>query len=195
MSIRWAALLAVALALPLRTRAEEADADLSRAGCTVRTAAVDDQGISLVQAACTWQDVAPQAVLAVLRDPARLARALSTLAECRRLPDGRLVQVHRVGWPIDDRQITLDWSESALPGGGTRFDYHGSAAQEALVDGRVQIRIDEGSWEIRPGASGGTRLRYTSRYDAGGNLKPWVVRAFQTSGIATSLAELRAAAL
>ncbi len=189
------AALLLALAAPLAAAGEAADAELSRAGCSVRSAAVDAQGISRVEAACSWQDVAPEAVLAVLRDPARLARALSTLAECRRLPDGRLLQVHTVGWPIDDRQITLDWKETALPGGGTRFDYRGSARQEPLSTGRVLIRVDEGSWEIRASASGGTRLLYTSRYDAGGNLKPWVVRAFQKSGIATSLAELRASAL
>ena len=189
-----AAALALALALPLAANADEADAALWRAGCSVRSAEVDAQGISRVLAACFWRDVAPEAVLAVLRDPPRLARALSTLSECRRLPDGRLLQVHSVGWPIDDRQITLDWQETLLPGGGVRFDYRGSVLQEPVERGRVLIRVDEGMWEIRPGDSGGTRLRYTSRYDAGGNLKPWVVRAFQKNGIATSLTELRAAA-
>jgi hypothetical protein len=42
-------------------------------------------------------------------------------------------------------------------------------------------------------AAGGTQLYYTSRYDAGGTLKPFLVRRFQKEGIATSLEELRAA--
>ena len=168
------------------------DQDLMRAGCRVRTTQVDARGMATVAADCHRQR-APEAVLGVLRDPAKLASALSSLGECKRLPGGRVLQVHTVGWPLDDRQITLDWRETALPDGGVRFDYARSAQQEPLGKGRVAILEDEGFWEIRGDGAGGTKLAYSSRYDAGGNLKPWVVRRFQKDGIATSLEELLAA--
>lgn len=168
------------------------DQGLMRAGCRVRTTQVDARGIATVAADCHWQRT-PEAVLGVLRDPAKLGAALSSLGECKRLPGGRVLQVHTVGWPLDDRQITLDWRETALPDGGVRFDYTRAAQQEPLGDGRVAILEDAGFWEIRGDGAGGTKLAYSSRYDAGGNLKPWVVRRFQKDGIATSLEELLAA--
>ena len=162
-------------------------------GCRVRTAEVDERGVATVEARCAW-DVAPASVLAILRDPARLGAALDALGECRSLADGRVLQVHTVGWPIDDRQVTLDWREEPLDSGGARFVYGRSARQEPLVEGRVAIAVDEGSWEVSESAAGGTTLVYTSRYDAGGALESFLVRRFQREGIATSLAELRAAA-
>jgi Polyketide cyclase / dehydrase and lipid transport len=180
----------LAFAAHAETEARD-DQDLMRAGCRVRTAQVDVRGIATVAAECSWQRT-PDAVLGVLRNPALLGAALSSLGECKRLPGGRVLQVHTVGWPLDDRQITLDWRETALPDGGVRFDYARAAQQEPLGAGRVEILEDEGRWEIRPDGAGGTKLSYSSRYDAGGNLKPWVVRRFQKDGIATSLEELLA---
>ncbi len=187
--------LSLALALPASAALAEAvdDQDIVRGGCRVRTAAIDARGVATVEARCVW-DVAPEALLAMLREPAQLGTVLSTLAECRRLPDGRVLQVHSVGWPLDDRQVTLDWQESVLEDGGVRFSYRRAAKQEPLAEGRVEIVEDEGHWEIRRNGNGGTQLYYASRYDAGGTLKPWVVRRFQKDGIATSMEELRAAA-
>jgi len=170
----------------------DAGAEIRRAGCRVYTKSVDAGGVATVTAECRWP-LGHDAVLALLRSPQRLRDAISSLAECRKLPDGRVVQVHRVGWPLGDRQVTLDWRERRLPAGGVRFDYRRALQQEPLGEGRVEIREDEGRWEIRPDGAGGTRLVYTSRYDAGGALRPFVVRRFQKHGIASSLEELRAA--
>jgi hypothetical protein len=150
--------------------------------------------VARVEARCAW-DVAPASVLAILRDPARLGAALDALGECRRLADGRILQVHSVGWPIDDRQVTLDWREEPLENGGARFVYGRAARQEPLAAGRVAIAVDEGTWEVSASAGGGTALVYTSRYDAGGALEPFLVRRFQRDGIARSLVELREAAV
>ena len=188
-------LLGLPLALATADAAEargEANAEIRRAGCRIYTKAVDPGGVATVAAECRWP-LAHDAVLALLRSPQRLRDAITSLAECRKLPDGRVVQVHRVGWPLGDRQVTLDWRERRLPAGGVRFDYRRAQQQEPLGAGRVEIREDEGRWEIRPDGAGGTRLVYTSRYDAGGALRPFVVRRFQKHGIASSLEELRAA--
>jgi len=192
---RSAAALTLAFTFAPRAGAERdggAAGTIERAGCRVHTEAIDARGVATVAAECHWA-VATEAVLATLRNPAKLGAALSSLAECRRLPDGRLLQVHAVGWPLEDRQVTLDWREAALEDGGLRIHVQRAEQQEPLVAGRSAILESEGRWEIRPDGAGGTKLSYHSRYDAGGNLKPWLVRRFQKNGVATSLEELRSA--
>jgi len=185
--------LLAALATPAAAEARgDGSAEIRRAGCRVYTERVDADGVATVTADCRWP-LELEAVLATLRSPQKLTVALTSLADWRRLPDGRVVQVHRVGWPLGDRQVTLDWRERRLPAGGVRFEYRRAANQEPLADGRVGIREDEGRWEIRRDGERGTRLVYTSRYDAGGALKPFLVRRFQKHGIASSLEELRTA--
>jgi carbon monoxide dehydrogenase subunit G len=165
---------------------------LERAGCRVRTAAIDARGVATVAADCHWA-VSTEAVVATLRDPEKLGDALSSLRLFERLPDGRVLQVHEVGWPLDDRQVTLDWRETPLAGGGLRIEVAPSERQEPLGEGRAAIVESRSRWEIRPDGRGGTELSYRSRYDAGGTLKPWLVRRFQKLGVASSLAELRSA--
>lgn len=165
---------------------------VSRAGCSVRTEQVDADGVATVAAECRWP-LDPSAVLATLRSPEKLGAALSSLGECRRLPDGRVLQVHEIGWPLEDRQVTLEWRETPLDGGGVRIDVLPAERQEPLPAGRTAIRESAGRWEIRPDGPHATRIHYTSRYDAGGSLEPWLVRRFQRAGVASSLAELRAA--
>jgi hypothetical protein len=186
------ALSLVASASPGAEAADDDGAVLERADCRVRTEAVDARGVATVAAECLWP-LPPESLIATLRKPERLGEALSSLRECRRLPDGRVLQVHSVGWPLEDRQVTLEWSETALDDGGLRIEVRRAARQEPLAAGRVAIAESEGHWEIHPAPAGGTHFTYRSRYDAGGNLKPWLVRRFQKSGIATSLAELRSA--
>ena len=183
---------ALAVFAAAAAEAEPPAQDRVEAGCRVRATAVDERGVASVHAHCEW-DEAPAAVLAILRDPARLAAALDSLAECQALPGGRF-EVHSLGWPLADRQVTLDWREQALPKGGARFSFGAAASQAPLEAGRVQIAIDEGYWEVGPRAGGGTRLDYHSRYQPGGNLSPEVVRHFQRAGVARALTDLRAAA-
>lgn len=188
-------LLALVPALAGAAAAEargDGSAEIRRAGCRVYTERVDANGVATVTAECRWP-LELEAVVATLRSPQQLTAALSALADWRRLADGRVVQVHRPPWPLDDRQVTLDWHERRLPAGGVRFEYRRAARQEPLAKGRVGIREDEGRWEIRRDGERGTRLVYTSRYDAGGALKPFLVRRFQKYGIASSLEELRSA--
>jgi hypothetical protein len=189
------ALLAASLALAGGAAGGSASSDgdvLERGGCRVRTAAIDARGVATVAARCHWT-LSTESVVDTLRDPARLREALSSLRSFERLPDGRVLQVHEVGWPLDDRQITLDWRETRLAGGGVRLEVSRSLRQEPLADGRQSIRESSSLWEIRPDGAGGTLVSYLSRYDAGGNLKPWLVRRFQKRGVAASLEELHGA--
>ncbi|MAE93272.1 MAG: hypothetical protein CL910_01290 [Deltaproteobacteria bacterium] len=159
-------------------------------GCVV---AADPRAPSAVRAECRWP-VAHQRVAQVLRNQAGIASVLSLVSESRPLSGGRFLQVHAVGWGIADRQITLRFVERTLEDGGLHLDFRPAGTQEPVPPGRVQVEADEGSWQVRPDGRGGTHLRYELRYEAGGGLKPWMARRFQSSGVAKAMAELLAAA-
>jgi hypothetical protein len=178
-----------AAALPALASEPEATAP----GCTVVRTATDAEGVGTFVSECRWA-VAYEFVERAFSDDELLEEANSNLGEGIDLGDGRSINVHTPGFPIADRQSTLESQREPLPGGGFRSLYWQSARQAPLEPGRVQVRIDEGTWQIRPAEGGGTALRYEMRYDAGGNLAPWVVRRFQAKGIATSLDEMRRAA-
>ena len=190
-AVATAALCAAPLLAALPALASEPEA--SAPGCTVVRTATDAEGVGTFVSECRWT-VAFEFVERVFTEDDLLEDANSNLGDGVDLGDGRSITVHTPGFPIADRQSTLESQREPLPGGGFRSRYWQSARQAQLEPGRVQVRIDEGTWEIRPVEGGGTALHYEMRYDAGGNLAPWVVRRFQAKGIASSLDEMRRAA-
>ena len=182
------AVLLAALAAPPAL----ADASSRESGCSVERTAVDAEGVGTFVSECHWT-VSHALVRRIFTNRELLDSANPTLSS-RALPDGRVLNVHSPGFPIADRQVTIETVYEELPDGGLRGRYGRSARQEPLEPGRVQVRIDEGVWEIRPDGSGGTLLRYEMRYDPGGSLEPWLVRSLQAPGIERSLVEIRDAA-
>ena len=163
------------------------------AGCTVERARVDAAGIATYTAQCRWP-VAPGLVAEIVAEPKLIAAASSSLAESTRLGDGRVLNVHSVGWPIDDRQSTIVTEKTPLPDGGLVLTYTLAPEQAPLGAGRVQVLRDDGRWEIRGDGDGGTQLHYEQTYDAGGSLPVSLVQRTVRASIEESLAELRAAA-
>jgi hypothetical protein len=170
-----------------------APAAAADAGCRIALARADAAGIATYTAECRWP-VAARFVSAIVGDNRRMEAVSGTLAESRKLSDGRIVQVMSPGWPVDDRQSTIAIEKRPLAGGGLLLSYTLAAAQEPLGRGRVQARRDEGRWEIRPDGPGATRLRYETTYDAGGSLPVGLVQRTVRRSIAETLAALRTAA-
>jgi hypothetical protein len=162
-------------------------------GCKISVARTDGAGITTYAAECRWP-VAPRFVSAILGDPVRIAAVSSSLTESTRLADGRVVNVHSPGWPIGDRQSTLQIERTPLAGDGLQLVYALASAQAPLSRGRVQSRRDDGRWEIRGDERGGTLLRHETTYDAGGSLPVGLVQRTVRSTLEKSLAEIRAAA-
>jgi len=198
---RWTPFL-VLLALSALSAAASGDEEqmasnrpggLVRDGCVMQVADADAHGIAEVSADCRWP-VAPERVVEIIRNNDDIDEVLSSVSDSRVLADGRVVQVHAMGRLVADRQVTLRFHSREFDDGGVRIDFESAREQHRLGEGRVQIALDEGSWEIRPDGLGGTRLRYAVRYDAGGSLKPWIVRGFQKAGINRSMQEIRLAA-
>jgi hypothetical protein len=180
------------LVLPLAVSTAAAAAD-DRAGCVVRMGDDADPGIVELSAECHWP-VAHERVVEIVRDHDGVDAVLSSIAESTVLSGGRVLQVHRMGWGIAERQVTLRYRLRELEGGGLRVDFRRAQRQEPLAEGRVEIPLDRGEWRIRPDGAGGTRLRYAVRYDPGGSIRPWLVRRFAKSGIVRSMQEIRQAA-
>ncbi len=170
------------------------------AGCTIELAR-EVAGIATYAAECHWP-VAPRFVAAIVGDPQQIAAASTSLVSSTRLADGRILNVHLAGWPIDDRQSTLAIEKTALADGGLLLSYTHAPVQAPLGGGRVQARRDDGRWEIRGeagggtggGTRGGTRVLYETTYDAGGSLPVSLVQRTVRASVAESLAEIRAAA-
>jgi hypothetical protein len=179
------------LLAPLALAARAFAADDS--GCAIALARTDAGGVATYSAECRWP-VAPRFVAAIIGDPKQIEAASTSLVESTKLADGRVLNVHSPGWPIDDRQSTLAIEKTPLPDGGLLLAYALAREQVPLGAGRVQARRDDGRWEIRSDGGGGTLLRYETTYDAAGGLPVSLVQRTVRRSVAESLAELRAAA-
>ena len=62
------------------------------------------------------------------------------------------------------------------------------------MEGRIDPPIDDGYWQVRPGENGINKVEYSLRYDPGGRVPTWIVRAFQKGGTGDILEEMLAAA-
>jgi hypothetical protein len=159
-----------------------------RADCAITKGDRDNRGTDLIVATCHWNaDFAR--VQAVIRDaPSHVF--FSSVVVSRSLADGRIVQVHQASG-ISDREVTLDFTETAVGEGGVRVSWTKSGKQEPIGDGRVEVVINDGYWEVHAAGEGKVKVIYSLRYDPGGRVPNWVVRAFQKNGIADIVEEMR----
>ena len=183
-------LLALVL-LPALASAADRKVVANKADCTVSVGDRQDNGTDLIRADCTWP-IAADKVIAVVKAADKHDDYLASVGESTVLADGRVLQVHKASG-ISDRQITLTFTESTLPDGGYLTKWTRAKVQEPLRDGMVDVPIDDGSWEVHADGAGSTVV-YTLRYDAGGKVPAWLVRSFQSGGIADLVAEMRKAA-
>ncbi len=157
--------------------------------CEITVGDRDAEGNNLVLSYCSWKEPL-KSIKAVFANFQEHDTYMDSVVESTQLPDGRVLQVHQADG-ISDRQITLDFSEENFEDGGYKVSWTRSAKQEPLLDGRVEALIDDGSWMVRPGEGGLNKVVYSLRYDPGGRVPGFIVRAFQKSGIAKMLVEMQ----
>ncbi len=182
------AMLATWLASAALGAAQARAEDASVPGCTVKLASVSPQNVPTFRGECVWK-VAPTWVAAVLTDPARGNSSMLKASE--RLEDGRIVNVQKTGWPFEDRQSTIEVDDEPLEGGGVRRRYRLADQQAPLVEGAVQVAVDQGTWEVAAHPSG-THVVLEMTYEPGGNLPTRIVQSMSPRYIAKGLDELRA---
>jgi hypothetical protein len=183
------ALMSVLVAVGLPAASVASAEEASVPGCRVRLVNVDERNVPTFRGECVWS-IAPAWVSTALTEPERLERVSSMLKSRQRLPDGRIVHVQKTPWPFEDRQSTIAVRDEPLPGGGVRRRYRLADAQAPLVEGAVQVAVDEGSWEVAQHPDG-TRVVLEMRYEPGGNLPTRVVQSMSPKYIAQGLDELR----
>jgi hypothetical protein len=161
-------------------------------GCIVKLVGVDARNVPTFRGECAWS-VSPAFITAVLTDPARLDASSSLLIASDRLPDGRIVNVQKTGWPFEDRQSTIEVKDAPLPEGGIEREFKLAADQVTPREGAVQVGVDEGSWRVAA-APEGSSVVLEMRYEPGGNLPTRIVQTMSPKYIAKGLDELRVAA-
>jgi hypothetical protein len=161
-------------------------------GCTVKLVGVDARNVPTFRGECVWS-VAPAWVAAVLTDPVKLDLSSSLLESSARLPDGRIVNLQKTGWPFEDRQSTIVVEDEPLPGGGVLRRYRLADSQAPVSEGVVQVAVDEGTWEVAEHPDG-VRVVLEMAYAPGGNLPVSLVQSMSPKYIAKGLDELRVSA-
>jgi len=100
-------------------------------------------------------------------------------------------QVHAVKG-VADRECLLQMKRTLLPEGGARFSWTLAAGPQEVADGRVAVAFDDGMWEVTPHAEGGVSAIHQLAYDPGGRVPGFLVRWFQTAGLADIVEQMEA---
>ena len=161
--------------------------------CEITAGDRDERDNNLMLSYCSWP-VAMEAIKSVFLNVADHDLYHDAVVESTVLPDGRVLQVHQASG-ISDRQVTLIYKNETFDDGGLRVSWTLAEQQEPLGSGRIQAVLDDGSWMVRPGKEGRSEITYSLRYEPGGRVPKFVVRAFQKNGIGEMLEEMRAAAV
>ena len=99
-------------------------------------------------------------------------------------------QVHAVKG-VSDREGVLRMERTAIDG-GHRYGWTLDTTPTEVGDGRVPIGFDDGFWEFTAHPDGGVAAIHQLAYDPGGRVPGFLVRWFQTSGLATIVEEMEA---
>jgi hypothetical protein len=158
------------------------------AECEITAGDRDERGNNLMLCYCDWE-VPLENLKAAFKNVEEHDTYMTSVVESTVLPDGRVLQVHQADG-ISDRQITLDFSEENFDDGGYKVSWTRSSKQEPLLDSRIDPPMDDGSWMVRPGEGGVNKVVYSLRYEPGGRVPGFIVRAFQKNGIAEVLVEM-----
>jgi uncharacterized protein YndB with AHSA1/START domain len=123
----------------------------------------------------------PRDVLSWLRDVSTYAQWMHNCEEARLLRDDGSVRfvynrLH-TPWPVSNRDVVLRAHTTTSPDGSARVEFR-STDEVRVPEVPSVVRMPRllGHWELRPLASGGTRVEYLVDSDPGGSLPAWLVR-------------------
>ncbi len=165
-------------------------------GCTFFVGPADAEGVQPVHVECLWPDVPYERIDRLLSDFEHhddLHASIELAEVVGRTPEGRSLvhQVH-VAPAISDRELVAVYWRTTIPDG---FQIHWDMApdQPPVQDGNVLPARMRGTWTVtRVGA--GVKAVYDLQYGAGGSVPGFVIRWFQTSGVADLVQEVHEAA-
>ncbi|HZN94871.1 MAG TPA: SRPBCC family protein [Myxococcales bacterium] len=135
----------------------------------------------------------PEFVQDTLLDGESFPRFMPYVKEVRNLPvptkDGSWFAYQRVVPPLvaaRDSVFHVWLEESLAPDGSGVFRNRWEAVPGMVpsVPGVVRTLLSTGSWEVRPGKAGGSRVSYRFLVDPGGNIPSWVADMGNRTGLA-----------
>jgi hypothetical protein len=166
-------------------------------GCVLESGVAGADRVVPMRARCRWSDVDAAKLGARLADLDGFGALIAPI-EAERIvrTDGDRTLVHQVmGAPaISDREVLM-WMTVTTRPGCSRTSWT-TASEEALAvaEGRVRAPRNDGAWDVCADPAGGASVVHEIAYDPGGSVPAWVVRRFQTGGLADVMVAVRAAA-
>jgi hypothetical protein len=163
-------------------------------GCVVESREATATSKSAMRGTCTWPEVRPEKLVAMLGQFDRYEEFISPIADARieRIDENRaLVYQRHEYFGIADREMLL-WMTAVPREGGTSFEWTTASEQPLALDsGSVRTIRNEGRWTVSTLPSGGARVVHEISLDPGGSIPGWVVRLARSRGFARILGEVR----
>jgi hypothetical protein len=152
-----------------------------------------------MRADCAWPEVEPGRLIALLGQVEAYGSFIWPIKEARLVReegDRQLVYQRQHITGLADREVLLWMTRQDLQDGGRQYRW--TAAQEepmTLQPGAVRTPRNDGLWEVRPAASGGSQVVHQIAVEAGGPVLPrWLLSWIRTRGFLAVMADVRRAA-
>ena len=162
-------------------------------GCTLMLGPREADGVVPMRAECHWPEVSLERVDEVLAPWDAHDTYFSSVSVSEvRSQEGATTEVRQihVARGIADREVFIRGARTDLEGGGFRYAW--SLSPDPGESDLINPDRNDGSWEVRPHPDGGVAVVYDLAYDPGGRVPGFLVRWFQTSGLAAIVTELHA---
>jgi len=184
-------LLSAALAAPAGYKVTVANQD----GCELALGPTASDGVQPIHATCRWPEASLDRFKSVMGNWAAHATVFGVIVKSEvREPGARaLVWQLQRSKGISDREVLL-WMWHENVGGADRYAWT-TAKERPLspAEGNVAVARSDGYWQAKADPAGGIVVEHHLEYGPGGSVPGFLVHWFQTSGVQTNLAEVRAA--
>jgi len=182
--------LSAALAVPPDYQVTKEDVE----GCTLMLGPREADGVVPMRAECHWPDITLEKFDGFFKEWGDHDLSFSTVEASDVIgSEGGKLQVRQVHVTkgISDRFIILD-GERVEVEGGYRYQWTRSSHTETAPDGMVEAIRSDGYWEATAAEAGGVNVVHQLSYDPGGRVPGFLVRWFQTGGLAGIVTDLHA---
>lgn len=162
-------------------------------GCTLFLGEKQSDGVVPMRAECHWPDVTAETFDRVMRawdDQEACSRSVQASDVLSTVDDTTYVRQVHVTSGISDRHIVLAATREALDCGGSRHAWTKADRPLEVPGGDVEAARSDGSWQACPAEGGGVDVVYQLAYDPAGRVPGFLVRWFQTSGLAAIVTDL-----
>jgi hypothetical protein len=169
-------------------------ADGDHDGCVLESRPGSHPEGSAKRATCTWPDVSPDKLTALLADYDRYDEFVFPIVAShvvRREPGRTLVYQRHHYFGIADREVLL-WMRAVPRDGGMSYEWETADDEPLTVEpGNVRTLRNEGRWFVGSDGNGGARVVHQVSIDPGGSVPGWIASLAGSRGFVRILSDLR----